>query len=93
MSAPRKFVWTISVEVDPVWVADGFDPDADQFKDAILSGMLGYAREDEVTVRIVKTPDRAAVLTEQGYTVVKGPIPFVSADDVGPRQNYIQVPE
>ena len=66
------FKWTIEIEVAPSWVADGFDPDADQFKDAILAHMLGLANPDEVTVRVIGAPDPAAVQKEQGCPAETG---------------------
>jgi hypothetical protein len=48
--------WIIEVEIADVWIADGFNPEADAFQSAINAEMLGYARPDEVKVRIVKAP-------------------------------------
>lgn len=64
-----RFKWVLEVEVDEIWVADGFDPDADQFKDAILSAMLGHARFEEVQVRLISSPKKCMINKAQGFWV------------------------
>jgi len=64
----RKFSWTVEITVDESWVADGFDPTADDFKAAILKTMLRDAYEHEVAARIVIRPQQRDIDAAQGYT-------------------------
>lgn len=66
MPRTPKFRWTITVEVAECWIADGFNPTAEQFQDAIYSEMLGYATPGEVRVAIVKAPDPVAMAAARG---------------------------
>lgn len=51
----RKLKWVIQIEVDPLWVADGFDMDDDGALD-MLSCRLGYASTAELGARVLKRP-------------------------------------
>ncbi len=66
MSTPKKFKWTIELEVAECWVADGFNPTDEMFTECLL-GWLGWATESEVKARIVKKPDQEKVARMQGY--------------------------
>lgn len=67
----RKHTWVFELTVDETWVEDGFNPDAHQMKEAILSSMLGYAYDYEVKVKLVKPAKQKAVADAQGYRTVK----------------------
>jgi hypothetical protein len=64
----RRFRWLIEVEVNEVWVADGFDFDEDRC-DQVRENLIGYADPDEVQVRVVKTPSPVEIRQSQGYTI------------------------
>ena len=57
MSAPKKrptpLTWTIKITVDPVWIQDGFNPSDEYAKNAIMRAFFGYARWDEVEVKVL----------------------------------------
>lgn len=61
-----KFKWTVEIEVDEVWVADGFDLDNDRMNDIMLEH-LSYATSSEVKCKVVKSPSVASVRKAQGY--------------------------
>ena len=64
---PGKFYeWTVKIRVSAVWVADGFDLDADRLHDMVSSD-LGYASTDEIECEIVEAPDQREIRKEQGY--------------------------
>jgi hypothetical protein len=67
---PQRFTWEIQITVDRVWVADGFDPDARQFQEALLTAMLGYATHEEMTVRVLARPADSHIAAAQGYESV-----------------------
>ncbi len=58
--------WTVEIEVDPIWVADGFDLDEEDLND-MLRQRLGYAHSDEYSGRVLKAPDPKQIRAEQGY--------------------------
>lgn len=60
-----KFKWTVSIEVDEVWVADGFNLTADRLHDMVQSD-LGFATEGEIVCTIVKAPKPEAIAKVQG---------------------------
>lgn len=66
----KTFTWTIEVEVDRVWIEDGFDLDDEKATDIFL-GALSMAYEGEVKARILARPPRSALLRAQGYTDVQ----------------------
>jgi hypothetical protein len=64
---PKKFYkWTVELEVNAVWVADGFDLD-DERALHILQAHLGYARSHELKARVIQAPDADEVAQEMGY--------------------------
>lgn len=65
-----KFKWTIEIEVDKVWIQDGFDPDAEQIKYIFLRA-LGFAQDGEVKVKVVERPSDRDIATAQGYKTVR----------------------
>lgn len=66
------FKWTIEIEVDETWVADGFDiSDAEDFADRFAAKFLPQAYPEEVKAEIIKAPDQADIRKAQGYPEVK----------------------
>lgn len=48
--------WVFELEVDEEWIADGFDPKADDIKDLLLNYWLTNAHCSEVKVKSLKSP-------------------------------------
>lgn len=67
MKKPKKFKWVVEIEVDEVWVADGYEANADRVKDAIMEYSLGYAYDSEVNVKILKAPTKKSIAKAQGF--------------------------
>lgn len=65
--AARRFRWVVEIEVDEIWVADGFDLTEDRLEEMVLAD-LSFARSDEVAVKVLRTPDPAVIREAQGYT-------------------------
>jgi hypothetical protein len=63
----KKFKWTVEIEVDETWVADGYEATAERVKEAILEHSLGYAYDHEVKVTLLKAPKASDVEKAQGY--------------------------
>lgn len=61
-----KLKWTIEIEVDETWVADGFNPNDGWVQDMMMD-RLSWANGSEVGGRIVKAPDQEKVAHLQGY--------------------------
>ena len=66
MSKPKRFKWTVEIEVDEKWVADGFDLTNDNITDRLQS-MLPFATSDEVSGKILRAPSKKAIRKAQGY--------------------------
>ena len=62
-----RFRWRIEIEIDEVWVADGFEVTEDRIHDMVVSA-IGFARPDEVLVRILASPHPDEILQAQGAT-------------------------
>lgn len=58
--------WVIEIEVDDMWVADGFDPD-DRWVEEMMQRELSLAYGHEVGGRIISAPDRDDINELQGY--------------------------
>ncbi len=63
----NKFKWLVEIEVDPTWIADGYDLQAVDVQEAIREYSLGYAYPDEVKVKVLKKPNKKRILKEQGF--------------------------
>lgn len=63
---PKTYKWTIEIEVDATWVADGFDVDSARIETWLMNDLTS-ATADEVGGRVIKAPGRAAIRKEQGY--------------------------
>jgi hypothetical protein len=59
------YKWTVSIEVAPIWVADGFILTADRLHRMVLSE-LRRAHSSEVEVSILERPDGLQIAAEQG---------------------------
>jgi hypothetical protein len=66
----KFYKWTITFEIDAIWVADGFDMTNDRAKD-MIERELAFSRNDETRVKVLKAPSAKAILREQGYTEAK----------------------
>lgn len=53
---PQRCQWTVVFEVSDNWIADQFDL-TQECVDKMIQDRLPYARPDEVTARITRTPD------------------------------------
>lgn len=65
----KKFKWVVEIEVDEVWVADGFDLSNEKAQETLLNGILQYAYSYEKSLKVLKAPKQKAILKAQGYTV------------------------
>ena len=63
----KGFKWIIEIEVDPSWVADGFDMDDERAKE-MLAKELPYAFNYEIAARVLKSPAKEKILKEQVAT-------------------------
>lgn len=61
-----KLKWVVEIEVDSVWVADGFDPDNDQLHEMVCTH-LAHASFDEIKTKILKRPADSQIAKLQGY--------------------------
>lgn len=72
-----KLKWVIEIEIDPLWVTDGFNL-ADSVEEGSeymtaenvhnqLRELMLFTHEDEVAVRITQSPDAALVRALQGF--------------------------
>ena len=61
-----RMKWTVEIEVDECWVADGFEVTVERVLD-MLQADLGYARESELGARILSAPSPARIAKAQGY--------------------------
>jgi len=66
----KRFKWTIEIEVDETWVADGFDA-TDERIHAMLANDLRYAYGRELGAKVIKRPPDEDVAKAQGYPSVK----------------------
>ena len=63
---PATFSWTVRVDVDERWVADGFDLTDERLQDILLHA-LPYANERELGGKVLKAPDVKDIRKAQGY--------------------------
>lgn len=62
----EPYVWTVTIEVHPMWVADGFDLDDDRLEEMMMRE-LSSATGSEVGGKVLKAPDSKQIRAEQGY--------------------------
>lgn len=72
MSKKYKWKFEVELEVDPSWVADGFDfaNRIEKFEEEFGNILLPYAYtyEVETKVKLLESPSKYSILKEQGYT-------------------------
>lgn len=64
-----RIKWTIEIEVDETWVADGFDATADRVL-AWLESDLQFATLDELGAKVLKRPSDEQMAKLQGFRSV-----------------------
>lgn len=62
----KRFKWTLELEVDETWVADGFDLDNDRAL-MMLAQYFPYAYGSELGAKVIKAPDPDEIARAQGY--------------------------
>lgn len=65
----RRYVWVVEIEVDAIWVADGFDID-DEEAESMIRHRLSWAHGSELGAKVLRRPDPKQVRAEQGYKEV-----------------------
>jgi len=61
----KFYAWTVRIEIDAVWVADGFNLTAERMH-AMLAQHLSSAGSEELRAKVIKAPDPKAIRREQG---------------------------
>lgn len=61
----KKFRWTVEIEIDETWVADGFDL-TDERAHNIMCAALGHARSTEIRCRVTRRPPLVDINIVQG---------------------------
>lgn len=64
--ANQWFKWTVEIEVNGIWVRDGFELTEERLKE-IVSQQLPFSYDNETRVRIVKSPDQKRIKESQGH--------------------------
>lgn len=62
-----KYSWVVRFDVDPTWVADGFELSKDEQAKSMLETRLPFAYGSELGAKVLNRPDPEAVAKEQGY--------------------------
>ena len=68
--AKKKFKWVVEIEVDEVWVADGFNLTEDRMHD-IMCDALPFAYGFEIDTKVLDAPSNKRIAKAQGYKSVK----------------------
>lgn len=63
----KAFKWTVEFTVDETWVADGFDLNEERAL-GMVENALPFAYEHEFSAKVIKSPEKSAILKAQGYT-------------------------
>lgn len=71
-AALQRFRWIVEFEVAGTWVANGFIMSSDEAQDMIQK-RLWYAREDEVSGKILMSPPLDDIAVCQGYKGASDP--------------------
>jgi hypothetical protein len=66
----RFLKWTLEIEVDETWVADGFDL-TDERAHAMLANDLRYAYGHELKAKVLTRPPDEVIAQVQGYKSVE----------------------
>lgn len=73
MAKKNPFTWVVEIEVNPHWVADGFNLLSDEegrcekLEEAILAKLLPFALSSEVQVTIRRSPSPSKIAEVQGF--------------------------
>jgi hypothetical protein len=70
MDMGKRFKWTVEIEVDEKWVADGFNLTDDRAL-GMLEKHLAYAYSRELGAKVVEAPPDEEIASVQGYASVK----------------------
>ncbi len=62
-----RFKWTVEIEVDESWVADGFDLTDERAKEMLANEITG-AFNNEIDAKVIKAPSKAKIMKAQGYS-------------------------
>lgn len=60
-----RLKWTVEIEVDETWVADGFDLTPDNIKERVAE-MLPHAYGSEFDAKVIKAPSKQSIAKAQG---------------------------
>jgi len=63
---PKWFKWTVELQVDSTWVADGFDLDNERAHE-MLAKYISHAYNTELKARVLTKPARKLIRKAQGY--------------------------
>lgn len=66
MKSPKWFKWTVEIQVDQSWVADGFDM-TDERAHSMLAKTLPFAYGHELKAKVLSAPDPELIAKAQGY--------------------------
>lgn len=66
MDKKQTFKWTVEIEVDEKWVADGYDLDDIRATAMVLSDLV-FAEEHEVKAKVISAPNPEDIAKAQGY--------------------------
>jgi hypothetical protein len=61
----KKFKWTVEIEVDQIWVEDGFNLTEDRLN-SMIGYELSYANGNEYKGTIIKAPKQSTIDKVQG---------------------------
>lgn len=65
-----RFKWIIEVEVDEMWVADGFELDDRRVED-IMMHTLPHAYSHEIGGRVISGPPEEEIARAQGFKSIE----------------------
>lgn len=66
----KRFKWTVEIEVDETWVADGFNlTDARAMR--MLENSIPHANSYELSAKVTSAPPGEEIASAQGYASVK----------------------
>lgn len=71
MAGKRWYKWTVEIQVERSWVADGFELDNDRAHD-MLASTLPHALGFELKAKVLTAPPLTEILHEQGYRAKDG---------------------
>ena len=77
----KRFKWTIEIEVDETWVADGFNLTDDSATE-MLGKRLGWAYSHEFSARVLTSPPPVEIQRAQGFLKCEDPedCPYLPED-------------